>query len=303
MRIRVTVAAVSGALVLSSFAMQSAQAEDNHVSSSKARAELVAGLLGDVQAGSGKQSRAAGPVDEEPPSLGVTFSNVKVAKAIKVGTTKQVTSKVTYTMKHPAGLKITAKNFVTLPILYRGSDDMPDNMAGGDAPATCKAVTSTTASCTGRVDFYPADGWLLNSDAGTWKVSAAAATLDGNEEPTALDHQKRLGTTLVQRNSTLTVNAAPEPVKKGKKITVTGKLARANWETNKYAGYTGQPVKLQFRKKNASSYTTVATVKTNNTGELKATRTAVEDGYWRWSFAGTSTTNAITTAGDFVDVK
>ncbi|MFF3535203.1 calcium-binding protein, partial [Streptomyces sp. NPDC002466] len=27
------------------------------------------------------------------------------------------------------------------------------------------------------------------------------------------------------------------------------------------------------------------------------------DGYWRYSFAGTSTTPTVTTAGDFVDVR
>ncbi|MFF9772677.1 hypothetical protein ACF1HJ_03190 [Streptomyces sp. NPDC013978] len=33
------------------------------------------------------------------------------------------------------------------------------------------------------------------------------------------------------RDATLSANAAPEPVAKGKTLTVTGKLARAEWET------------------------------------------------------------------------
>jgi len=107
----------------------------------------------------------------------------------------------------------------------------------------------------------------------------------------------------VQRASKLTVNAAPEPVKKGKPLTVTGKLSRANWEDNMYHGYAGQSVKLQFRKKGSSTYTTVKTIKTDSTGNLKTTVTAAGDGYFRYSFAGTSTTPAVSAAGDFVDVQ
>ncbi|MFF1814612.1 hypothetical protein ACFVXW_36880, partial [Streptomyces sp. NPDC058251] len=42
----------------------------------------------------------------------------------------------------------------------------------------------------------------------------------------------------------------------GRTVTVTGKLSRANWEDNLYHGYTGQSVKLQFRKKGSDTYTT-----------------------------------------------
>jgi len=33
------------------------------------------------------------------------------------------------------------------------------------------------------------------------------------------------------------------------------------------------------------------------------TATASEDGYWRWCFAGTSTTPAVNATGDHVDVQ
>ncbi|MYV63901.1 calcium-binding protein, partial [Streptomyces sp. SID4931] len=106
-----------------------------------------------------------------------------------------------------------------------------------------------------------------------------------------------------QRASRLSANASPEPVKKGKTLTVTGKLERANWDTFKYHGYTKQPVKLQFKKKGVKSYTTVKTIKTSSTGTLKTTVKASADGHWRYSFAGTSTTPAVSAAGDYVDVK
>ncbi|CAM5345870.1 Calcium-binding protein OS=Streptomyces gougerotii OX=53448 GN=GCM10010227_24280 PE=4 SV=1 [Streptomyces diastaticus subsp. diastaticus] len=62
-------------------------------------------------------------------------------------------------------------------------------------------------------------------------------------------------------------------------------------------------MKLQFKKKGAASYSTVKTVKSGTKGALKTTVKAASDGYWRWSFAGTSTTPAINSKADFVDVK
>ena len=106
----------------------------------------------------------------------------------------------------------------------------------------------------------------------------------------------------LQRLSKLTVNASPEPVKKGKTITVTGKLSRANWDTAKYAGYSSQSVKLQFRKKSSSTYTTLKTIKSNSSGNLSTTVTASVDGYSRYSFAGTTTTVAVNATGDLIAV-
>jgi hypothetical protein len=62
-------------------------------------------------------------------------------------------------------------------------------------------------------------------------------------------------------------------------------------------------VKLQFRKKGASAYTTVKSVITDGSGNLKTTVKAATDGYWRYSFAATSTTAAVNATGDYVDVR
>ncbi len=91
-------------------------------------------------------------------------------------------------------------------------------------------------------------------------------------------------------------------MKKNKTITITGALTRANWETYKYGGYTKQPVKLQYKKKGTSTYTTLKTVTTDSKGVPKTTTNATADGYFRYSFAGTSTTPAVTFAADYVDV-
>ncbi|MEU0205038.1 hypothetical protein ABZ235_05495 [Streptomyces canus] len=266
MRIRALVLVASGAVALSALAVPAAQAA------------------------------TAGPA--------VTFSSLKVnsGKNIVVGSTAMVTVSATYTVTKPATL--SASSFQTGPVLYRGTTlgENSDDLLGGDAPGTCTASSSTVLKCTAKIQFRPKgsdeDGDLINSEAGTWKLGALAVNADNG-----VTWQGGLGTTHLQRRATLTVNASPEPVKKGKTITVTGKLARANWDTNTYAGYSTQPVKLQFRKKGSSTYTTLKTIKTTSTGALKTTTTATADGYYRYSFAGTTTTPGVSAAGDYVDVQ
>ncbi|MEV7067082.1 hypothetical protein AB0N97_30445 [Streptomyces collinus] len=284
MHIRATVAAVAGALALSALAVPAAQAAD---------------------APSGKQAFSSAAADAgtatTASTLDVTFSNVKVnsGKNIVVGTTNVVSVPVTYTVTHAADLDTGSDNFATGPLIYHGSSiDTADNLLISDDPATCTAASSTVLNCKGVISIRPADGDLFNSDAGTWGAGALAVTSDDAEKV-----QGGLGTTKVQRYSKLTVNAGPEPVYKGKTITSTGKLSRANWEDNAYHGYTNQPVKLQFRKAGTSTYTTLKTVYSDQYGNLKATATAQYDGYWRFSFAGTTTTPAVNATGDYVDVK
>ncbi|ARP71598.1 hypothetical protein LK07_19625 [Streptomyces pluripotens] len=276
MRTRATVAAVSGALALSAFAVPTAQ---------------------------------AAPSSGVPHTLNASFSSVKIAKAIKVGTTYEVSRKYTFTLTHDAEVDITAKDFFADAYLYRGSFDDPTAELDGDSPATCTATSTTTATCAGTVDIYPADGDLKNAWAGTWHVAAEVIAFNGQDQTdpdlskVGFKDQSGLASTRVQRYSKLTANAGPEPVVKGKTLTVKGKLSRANWEDRKYHGYTKQPVKLQFRKKGSSTYTTVKTVYTNSYGNLKTTTTAKYDGYWRFYFAGTTTTPAVKAKGDYVDVK
>ncbi|GAA2482034.1 hypothetical protein [Streptomyces longisporus] len=309
MRIRATVAAVSGALAISTFALPAAHAAD---SADSFRAD-VAKVLQAAHAASGKTAfSSSADAEPQPYPLDATFSNFKIAKAIKVGTTADVSTKVTYTMTHGADVDITADDFLTAPFIYRGDFDNLDTPAlFGDNPATCTATSATIATCTGLITAHPGQGELSNSEAGTWKGAALAIAFNG-QDPTSdtfditkvgYTEKGDLGSTLVQRNSRLTVNATPEPVNKGKTITVVGKLSRANWEDNKYHGYSTQPVQLQFRKKGSSTYTTLKTIKTSTTGDLKTTTTATVDGYYRYAFAGTSTTPAVNATGDFVDVQ
>ncbi|MER6343638.1 hypothetical protein ACWC10_18060 [Streptomyces sp. NPDC001595] len=309
MRIRATVAAVSGALALSALAAPVAQADE-----APSRADRVERALDAHRAASTKTSYGSFAAADEgvPYALDLTFSGVKInsGKPIVVGTTNKVTVPVTYTVTHAADIDLNAADFEMDVFIYRGTLADPVNVLIGDDWPTCTASSATVAACKGTVDIYPSYGDLINADATTWKAVGYAMDWNGQDEVDEPDWSKvgytetdNLATTRLQRYSKLTVNASPEPVKKGKTITVTGKLSRANWEDNKYHGYTNQSVKLQFRKKGSSTYTTLKTVTSNSYGDLKTTVTASTDGYFRYSFAGTTTTPAVSAAGDFVDVQ
>ncbi|MFD7684309.1 hypothetical protein, partial [Streptomyces sp. NPDC060187] len=248
MRIRATVAAVSGALALSALAVPGAHA----AGSADHRAD-IAKVREVARAASGKAAYTGSTgSDDEPYKLDLSFSNVKVnsGKPIVVGTTHRVSVPVTYSVKHGASVDITADDFLMPVELYRGSYDEPVNFLFGDDFPSCTETSSTTATCKGTIDVYPQE--LMNEDAATWKAIGYAIALNGvDPEDDNADWSKvgyvdqdALTTTKLQRFSKLTVNASPEPVKKGKTITVTGLLSRANWDTGKYAGYTVQPVGL-----------------------------------------------------------
>ncbi|MFJ6883839.1 calcium-binding protein [Streptomyces californicus] len=292
MRIRATVAAVTGALALSAFAVPAVQADEKP----DAGLSVPSGaeIFGDAAGAPAAKARSARTA--EVPVIKKVVVNG--GKDIVVGTTAKKKFTVAVTASSPSGIADA------YAFLWHGHIDEVD---GALVPAqefgSCKVASDrTTSTCTVSITVDPrSDDLYTSSLAGTWNVAAGALAATGSETDFIWrEHQAKAR---VQRASQITVNASPEPVKKGKTLTVTGKLSRANWDTHTYKGYSGQPVKLQFRKKGSSTYTTVKTVKTNSTGNLKTTVKASVDGYWRYSFAGTSTTPAATAAGDFVDVK
>ncbi|OEJ26336.1 calcium-binding protein [Streptomyces agglomeratus] len=277
MRIRATVAAVSGALALSALAVPAAQAEDTADS-------RVSPFV------------ANAPQDEIEGDIKITKVVVNGGKNVVVGTTAAKTFKIAITATDPSGIEGGDQ------FLWHGSafneNEIDGALTSEQDAADCVQASATTSTCTVSVTVDPQLDLYKNALAGTWKVWASVYAKDGD-----YIFKEIAGTARVQRASKLTVNASPEPVVKGKTITITGKLSRANWETSTYAGYTAQPVKLQFRKAGTTTYTTVKTVNTNSTGDLKTTVTAASDGYWRYSFAGTTTTPAISAAGDYLDVR
>ncbi|MDO0934071.1 calcium-binding protein [Streptomyces sp. DG2A-72] len=289
MRIRATVAALSGALALSALAVPAAQAD-------------VQGAVSidrpGVQEGFGASSAKSGFAAQALPEV----SNVTVnsGKALVFGTTTVRTFEVSLTASHSSGI---ADAYIDL---WYGTD--PENPDGWLPPneetATCTATSETTSNCKLTITASPGlngDGigeLYANALAGTWHVAAAAASNDG--EVYGNDFYK---THKVQRLAKLTADAAPEPVNAGQTITVSGKLTRADWETGTYVGLSGQSLQLQFRASTASAYSTVKGIYSTTGGAAKTTTKATVDGHHRFSFAGISSTGKATATGDYVGVR
>ncbi|MFD6423021.1 hypothetical protein [Streptomyces sp. NPDC060198] len=240
-------------------------------------------------------------------STGITVTNVVVngGKPIVVGTSDTKEPAVSFRVTVPAGYSVDDFQYTAEPILYHGSTPAKA-VAAGDVlimgAYQCNKVSPRIADCKGNFWIKPKQ---LNSsaDAGTWKIGTFAQLFRTNGSLLAEEYKTGTGTAAVRRWANLTANAGPEPVVKGKTLTVTGTLTRADWATHKYVGYGSQTASLQFRKATSSTYSTVKTVKASSTGALKTTVTASVDGYWRWTFGGTPTTGTATATGDYVDVR
>lgn len=105
-------------------------------------------------------------------------------------------------------------------------------------------------------------------------------------------------------NTKLTVDAAPEPVRRGATITVSGRLLRIKFGSAPwYVAYSGRPVKLYVRPAGASTWTYMGTATTGSDGRFAKRFTARRDGNWRAVFPGTTRYVRKTSAADYVDVR
>lgn len=250
------------------------------------------------------------------PDLSFSAVTVNKGKAIVVGTTATVKVPVSYTLTRPSDLTIDYKTTFAGVMIYRGRLASLDNTVEPETAPTCTTTATTdttvTQACTETLAVAPEDSLFEAADATTWRAAGFYSLVDQDNDDSDghvsfgynYDVWGPLGSGVqVKRAAKLTVNASPEPVKKGGTITVTGKLTRANWATGTYTGYTSQQATLQFRAKNATGYTTVKTVTSGTGGALKTTTKATKDGYYRYVFAGTASTASATAAGDYIDVR
>ncbi|MBA9002281.1 hypothetical protein [Thermomonospora cellulosilytica] len=96
-------------------------------------------------------------------------------------------------------------------------------------------------------------------------------------------------------------NASPEPVTKGRPITVQGRLDRlvgSSWKA-----LTGASVTVYFKPNGSTTWTAKATVKTGSTGWFKKSFTASKDGTWMVKYNGSSANLGVQGPGDYVDVR
>ncbi|MET7452006.1 hypothetical protein ABZT03_08950 [Streptomyces sp. NPDC005574] len=280
MRLRAVSALASGAAVLAALALPTAaqaQPQPGAVAGLRALAVQPGTVIGNAK-----------------------FSNAVVngGKSVVIGATAKKSFKVTYDVYDENGVVLSQV------FLWQGTDSSDVNgITGGleaDDAADCTESTTRTGfySCEATFTVDPRRDLAGNGVAGTWKLLLGVYDLYAN-----VSTDDDVTRTLIKRASKLTADASPEPVKKGKTITVKGKLTRANWDTGTYQGYRGQTAHLQFRKKGSSVYGTLKSVTSGTGGVLTATTVAKEDGYYRFVYAGTKATDAAKATGDFVDVR
>ncbi|MFD7299563.1 calcium-binding protein [Streptomyces pharetrae] len=216
----------------------------------------------------------AAQAEENP----ITFSSVAIngGEPLVVGTGTPKQFRVHYTVHHINQL------YSSRATLYAGGLDTRSAQTRPVSEPSCQDLSATVARCAQTLAIDP-KSLVDNGVAGTWHVYLQATDADHN-----VVGKGGLYPTKVLRASTMArTNADPEPVVKGKTLTITGKLAHADWTTHTYTGQAGKPVALQFRP-DGGSYTTVKTVNTGSGGALKATVTANTTGAWRWYYAGDS---------------
>lgn len=239
---------------------------------------------------------------------GITVSRIVIngGKPVVVGTHDVREPSLTFRITLPSGYS-TAHPFAysAEPFLYHDTTPAKGGDGGGlySGGYTCYETSSRIADCEGTLRIDPYYRLDSNNDATTWKVAVVARLWKTNGQLKTEEYVATSGRVQIKRWAKATVNASPEPVRKGRTITVTGGLTRADWVKHKYTGVASGLARLQFCKRGSTVYTTVKSVRSSSTGALKTTVKATADGYWRWTFGGWDTTGSATSSGDYVDVR
>ncbi|WP_405817194.1 hypothetical protein OG241_21875 [Streptomyces sp. NBC_01390] len=238
---------------------------------------------------------------------GIVVSDLVInnGKPVVVGTSRVVEPSFTFDIALPPGYDTNHPfRYDAQPFLYQRSVLFPEIEMG---IRTCFELSLKKAHCEGSLSIDPdpsQEQIVSNSDATTWKIGVALALFKDNGDLVAQEFETRPGGVSLRRAAKLSVaDATPEPVAKGKKLTLTSKLTRANWTTHKNGPYAGSTVSLQFRAKNAATFKTLKKVTTNTAGGLRTTVTASADGFFRWVYYGNTTTGTATSGQDYVDVR
>lgn len=144
-----------------------------------------------------------------------------------------------------------------------GFDPLVDEMTLVSAEDGLETFTATrTIDSTG----------LDSAQVGFWETRLVGRGLDTVGPRAQLTWEVRLRT-----------HAKPEPVEKGDKITITGKVRIAAWDLDRNQRAGNAPLRLQFRTPHGR-YRTIKRLTSGDRGDPKTTVTAVRDGCFRFVF-------------------
>ncbi|HEU5026362.1 MAG TPA: hypothetical protein VFV01_15700 [Spirillospora sp.] len=155
---------------------------------------------------------------------------------------------------------------------------------------TWTRIGTATSTATGAFSF----GTTATKKDGYWRARYAGDALYKPAVSASAYVDVRYGTSIAG------FNASPEPVKKGKTLTVKGQLFR--FMDKKLPG-PNAPVSIYFQAKGSSKWSQVAVVKTASTGWFSKTFKASQDGTWMASYNGSAGYLASNKPTDYVDVQ
>ncbi|MFG3012196.1 hypothetical protein ACGFZB_17380 [Streptomyces cinerochromogenes] len=192
--------------------------------------------------------------------------------------TADVTAAVTATTKFSAftasldkyaQLKVTG----TLDLIGRDVNDQ----ASVDIQYSANGKTNWTTKKTVKVGFgsqFTADKVPGYTD-GYWRLRYAGSTTKDIKGTTSNSLRRNRALTRIKD-----ANASPEPVTKGRTITVKGVLQERPVGSSTWRAYGGKKVQILFRPKGAKSWYLMSTVTTKSSGSFSKGFTARQDGTW-----------------------
>lgn len=157
---------------------------------------------------------------------------------------------------------------------------------------------------TSKYDRWTATTYIPNSSTpGKWwlGVSAWADWPNGDWDSYYKEFQQSFK---VQRPSKLTLDAKPEPVEKGDRVTITGRLQVLRFKDDYFgegaywANQSGQKVRLYFDPTGSAPRSYVTTVTTNSSGVYSWKWKSTKTGVWTAEYAGTASRAFVKSAGD-----
>ncbi|MEU6670575.1 carboxypeptidase-like regulatory domain-containing protein [Streptomyces sp. NPDC046727] len=168
-----------------------------------------------------------------------------------------------------AQLKVTG----TLDLIGRDVNDQ----ASVDVQYSPDGKTGWTTKKTVKVGFgsqFTADKVPGYTD-GYWRLRYAGSTTKDIKGTTSNSLRRNRALTRIKD-----ANASPEPVTKGRTITVKGVLQERPVGSSTWKAYGGKKVQILFRPKGATSWYLMSTVTTTSSGSFSKGFTARQDGTW-----------------------
>ncbi|WP_123306910.1 hypothetical protein [Cellulomonas sp. PhB143] len=204
-------------------------------------------------------------------------------------------------------LKSSGKSKITVTVDFYGTSrysiDAPDVTLESDNGYGWEYFE---LKATSRGDIWRGTTYVDNSNpVGKWwvGVDAWADFANGNYDYISDDYES---TFYLKRSTQISLNATPEPVKKGSAISVVGTvkaLKVPSYGSAYYTPFSGRTVKLYFDPTGSSPKRYAGSVTTNSHGKYSKRFTAKQDGVWSATYAGNSLYASHVSTGDFVDVR